>query len=106
MYKLHGFTAAGCKRNQFRAGNQRLNLFGDDEFQLMLCAVTQRLFRLLAQPFHHGGMAVTEDHRSPGELVVNVLVSINIAKPGSDTAFKEEWHRSFGAKRAADASRQ
>ena len=64
------------------------------------------LLDLAAETVNHVRMVVAKNHRSPGELVVNVLVSIDIAKPGTDAAFEEEWHWCFGAKRAADASRQ
>ena len=60
------------------------------------------------QGSHHGGMPVTQDHRSPGTDVVDIAIAVDVLQPAALAALNDDWrapHRTEGACRAVDAAR-
>ena len=69
-------------------GTMRLDALRDRDLQLMLCPITERLLDLAAESVDHGGMVVAENHRSPGELIVDVFIAIHIPQDGNPGRFR------------------
>jgi hypothetical protein len=51
-------------------------------------------------------MVVAKNHRSPGELIIDVFIAIDILQVRPLAVFEEERDRSSGPERAADSSSQ
>ena len=76
--QLYSLAAAGRERHAPGAWDHRLDALGDGDFKLVLRAETVRLLRTGAHGFDHFRMAVSQDVRSPRELVIDILVAIHI----------------------------
>jgi hypothetical protein len=72
----------------------------------MLRPIAEGLFDLAAEAVYHGGMVVAKNHRSPGELIIDVFIAIDILQVRPLAVFEEERDRSSGPERAADSSSQ
>ncbi len=106
MRKLDGFAAARCERDPLGAGNQALDSFGNRNLQLMLCSVAERKLRLAVHGFDQFRMLVSENHRSPGKLVIDIFISIHVAEAGTAAVLEIERDRGFGPEGAADSAGQ
>ena len=106
VHQLHRLTAAGGESKALGTRHQRLDALRNRDLQLMLCPITERLLDLAAKAVHHGGMVVAENHRSPGELIVDVFIAIDIPQVRPLAVFEEEWNRGSGPEWAADSSCQ
>src|SRR5215510_2816607 len=69
----------------------------------MLCAVVGGKLRLPAHRLHDGGMAIAEDHRTPGEAVVYILIPVDILQACTAAVTEVERHGRLGAEGAANA---
>ena len=103
---LAGLAAAGSELHQLGAGHEALDLFGDLELQFVLGAVVGGKLRLPAHRLHDGGMAVAEDHRTPGEAVVDILIAVDILQACTEAVAEVERHGRLDAEGAAHASCQ
>ena len=103
---LTGFAAAGGKRRQLGTGHQFLDLFGYQEFQLVLRAVVGGKLRLPAHCLQDRRMTIPQNHRTPGEHIIDVLVAVHILQAGAAAVTEVQRDGSFRAKRTGDAARE
>ena len=104
--KLHGFAAAGSEGHALGAWNAGLNALRDGNFQFMLCPVTVRPLGLHPHRLHHARMVIAKNIRSPGKLIINVLVPVHVQQARAMAVGKVKWHRRFRPHGAADTTGQ
>ena len=77
--ELHGFASARSKRHAFGARHDLLDFLRHPDLQFMLFTQRVRPLRRPPHGFHQGRMPVAQDHRPPGQHVVDVFVAIDVA---------------------------
>jgi hypothetical protein len=104
--KLHAFAAAGGVGGKVGAWHEALDRLADLVLEIMLGAVVVRFAGGFDHRRHQRWVTVAQDHRPPGERVVDVFVAVHVSQARALTVLEVQRHRRLGPKRAAHASRQ
>src|SRR6266478_6471144 len=92
---LHRLAAAGGEGDPLGAEYEALNFFGDRNLQLMLRTVAGGKLRLAPHGFDEFRMLISENHRAPGQLVVDIFVSVHVAQARTAAVLEVERDRAL-----------